>query len=258
MQSTWIDHIPAIWFEPETPSTARKLVIFLTGLSGTKESVAPQLQDLARAGCVALRFDPWEHGERTRLTGGEIIERTFGNFRRHMWVTIGQTALDALRVIDWAIHTLGVDGGDVRMGGLSMGGDISVAAAGLDRRITRVGAVVATPDWKRPGMIDLRSPEKTPLPTGAPDAYALAFYERFNPITHLEQYAHAPAIRFVNGAADDHVPPEASLRFKAALSELYPAAGENVTVDLLPGLDHIGVGQHADLWWPGLAGWLAG
>lgn len=256
LQSTWIDHIPVIWFEPEGPARSRKLVIFLTGLSGTKADTVAYLKDFARAGCYALSFDAWEHGERTRLSGAQIIERTFGNFRRYMWVTIGQTALDTLRVMDWAVQALGVSE-DVRMGGLSMGGDIALTAAGIDRRIRRVGAVVATPDWKRPGMLDLRSPEKILLPTGTPDAYARAFYERLDPITHLAHYAHAPLIRFICGAADDHVPPEAAQRFKAALSELYPAAAQNVTIDLLPGLNHITMGQHEDRWRADLIRWLA-
>ena len=75
----------------------------------------------------------------------------FGNFRRYMWPIIGQTALDATRIIDWASDRLGV-APDIAMGGISLGGDISLAAAGLDTRITRVAAIIATPDWLRPGM----------------------------------------------------------------------------------------------------------
>jgi len=143
------------------------------------------------------------------------------------------------------------------MGGLSMGGDISLTTAGIDPRVRRVGAVVATPDWLRPGMLDLRMPDKPPLPPGTPDAYSRQFYELFNPITHLAQYARAPQVRFILGQQDDHVPPEAAYRFKAALAELYPRAAENITIDLLPGLDHGGVGRASAEWWPGLLSWLA-
>jgi dienelactone hydrolase len=257
LQSTWIDHIPAIWLEPQNQHRkSRRLAIFLTGLTGGKESTLPYLTDLANAGFVALSFDNWEHGERTRMTGGQVGARTFGNFRRYMWVNIGQTALDMLRVIDWAIATLGVER-RVCAGGLSMGGDISVTAAGIDPRIRRVAAVVATPDWLRPGMMDLVGNERVLLPAGTPDAYSRKFYELFNPITHLAQYAHAPEIRFVNGEKDDHVPPEAAVRFKNALGELYPEAGEAVSIEMLPGLDHMGVGRASAQWWPGLLAWMA-
>jgi uncharacterized protein len=251
-----IDHIPAIWYEPQSPQPARKLAIFLTGLSGSKESTVPYLIDLANAGFFALSFDNWEHGERTNLTREQVGARTIGNFRRYMWVNIGQTAMDTLRVIDWAIATLGVEP-QITMGGLSMGGDISITAAGMDKRIRRVAAVIATPDWLRPGMMDLGKEGHLPLPVGTPDAYSRLFYEQFNPITHLSHYAHAPEIHFVNGEKDDHVPPEASFRFKSALAELYPRAAENVSIDLLPGLDHMGVGAASAQWWPGLLAWLS-
>jgi len=256
LKTTWVDHIPVFWLEPQNPQPVRRLAIFLTGLSGAKESTLPYLTDLVEAGWVALSFDNWEHGERTSLTSEQIVQRAFGNFRRYMWVNIGQTALDALRVIDWAIANLDVET-RVCMGGLSMGGDISITAAGIEQRIRRVGAVVATPDWLRPGMRDLRREDHAALPSGDPDAYSRFFYEQFNPITHLSHYAHAPEIHFVNGEMDDHVPPEAAFRFKSALGELYPRAGEAITIDLLPGLDHIGVGRVSDQWWPALLAWLS-
>lgn len=256
-RTAWIEQIPVIWYEPVPAPAQRRLAIFLNGLSGTKEDLAPYLQDLAAAGLVALSFDAWEHGERSNLTGEELIARAFGDFRRHMWVTIGQTALDTLRVLDWAVANLDVSP-EVCMGGLSMGGDIAVAAAGLDQRIQKVGAVVATPDWTRPGMVDLRSAEKNPLPPGEPDAYARWFYERINPITHLEHYAHAPQIRFVCGAKDDHVPPEAAFRFKDALLDVHPRAGGNIIIELIPGQDHGGMFGVREQWWPGLLEWLAG
>ena len=252
---TWIDHIPTIWLEPSQPQPIRRLAIFLNGLSGAKGNLLPQLTDLANAGFVALSFDNWEHGERTQMTQPEVAIRSFGNFRRYMWVNIGQTALDTLRVIDWAITNLGVEP-SICMGGQSMGGDIAITAAGIDPRIRRVAAVASTPDWLRPGMMDLTQPEHPPLPTGTPDAYARKFYELFNPITHLAHYAHAPEIRFVNGEKDDHVPPEASFRFKTVLAELYPQAAENVTIDLLTGQDHGSIWSISDQWWPGLVTWL--
>ncbi len=255
--TTWIDHIPAIYLEPQIPPPIRRLVIFLDGLSGRKENLLPYLTDLAEAGFIALSFDAFEHGERTTMTQGQIIERTFGNFRRYMWPIIGQTALDTLRVIDWAIANLGVEP-QVSMGGISMGGDISITAAGIDPRIRRVGALVSTPDWLRPGMTDLRKEGHPPLPPGAPDAYARHFYEQYNPITHLAHYAHAPRIHLINAENDDHVPPEAAFRFKSALAELYPQAAEAVTIHLLPGRDHATAGGAKDQWWPALIKFFTG
>jgi uncharacterized protein len=54
---------------------------------------------------------------------------------------------------------------------VSTGGDIAVAPAGIDQRISRVAAIVATPHWTRPGMRDIRDPLRA-LPQGTPMAYA--------------------------------------------------------------------------------------
>jgi dienelactone hydrolase len=251
--SAWVDHIPVLWLEPHVRRPVRQLVLFLTYLSGSKEQTIPFLQDIAAAGFVALSFDPWQHGERGTESRQERMTRVFGNFRRHMWPILGQTTLDMLRVIDWAMATLDVNP-RVYAGGISMGGDIAVAAAGIDHRIERVAAIVATPDWLRPGMQDLSNPG-TLLPPGQPDAYAQYFYDHLNPLTHLAAYAHGPAIHFVCGEKDNHVPPDGALRFQAALRETYPAAADRMQVNFMPGMGHLDV-LNTKLWWPDCLAWL--
>lgn len=251
--SALVDRIPVIWFEPQTRRPTRQLMIFLPPLGGSKELVVPYLQDLADAGFVALSFDPWQHGERSTESQMEIWTRVFGNFRRHMWPILGQTTLDLLRIIDWAVVTLDVEP-HIFLGGLSMGGDIAVAAAGLDHRIERVVAIIATPDWLRPGMQDLSKPG-TILPPGEPDAYAQYFYDHLNPLTHLVAFAHGPAIHFVCGEQDTHVPSDGAFRFQTALREAYPVAGDHVQVTLVPGLGHMDFAKSKP-WWSDCLGWL--
>lgn len=234
----WIDHIPAIWVDPDaqgqgtpikgTPVTNRRLVIWLTGLSGNKEGLERYLHELASHGFVALSYDPWQHGERGTETGEQILQRVFSNFRRFMWPILAYTTEDSLRVIDWAVANLGVSS-KIYMGGISMGGDISVAAAGLDPRIQVVAAAIATPDWLRPGSNILPS---------EPDAYARLMYERLNPLTHLESYHRCPAIDFECGAEDDHVPPDGAQRFQNALKTTYLDCPERLRVTLHPGVKH--------------------
>jgi dienelactone hydrolase len=252
--SAWVDHIPVIWFEPQTRRLTRQLMIYLPPFSGTKELMIPYLQDLAHAGFVALSLDPWQHGERGTESRTEIWERVFGNFRRYMWPILGQTTLDLLRVIDWAVPTLHVEP-RISIGGLSMGGDIAVAAAGLDHRIERVTATVATPDWLRPGMQDPSNPG-TLVPAGEADAYAHYFYNQLNPLTHLAAFAHGPAISFICGEQDTHVPPDGALRFQTALREAYPVAGDHVQVHLIAGMGHRDF-THSQPWWADCLAWLA-
>jgi dienelactone hydrolase len=232
-----VDGVPVAWVEPSGRRAGAPLALWLPWLGSSKEAVLPFLGELAAAGFVAVTLDPWQHGERGGESPEALLGRVFGDFRRHMWPILGQTALDSLRVVDWALAELGA-GPDVVAGGVSMGGDVAVALAGADRRIGRVAAVVATPDWTRPGMTDLMDPSRA-LPQGTPDAYARRLYERLDPFTHLRAYARGPAIDFECAGDDTHVPADGALRFQAALRSAYPDAGERVRVAVHPGLDHL-------------------
>lgn len=163
-----------------------------------------------------------------------------------MWSILGQTSLDTLRVIDWALSSLNVEP-HVYLGGLSMGGDIAVTVAGIEHRVSRVVAVVATPDWLRPGMEDVLHPGNL-LPTGEPDTYAQYFYDNLNPLTHVESYSKGPDIHFLCGEMDTHVPPDGAFRFQSALRETYPEIADNLKVTLIPGLKHLDT-RDSSKWW---------
>jgi len=65
--------------------------------------------------------------------------------------------------------------------GVSAGGDMAVAAAGLDRRIGCVAAIVATPDGQRPGT----RVDGALAVAGEHAAYARFLYLRIDPLTNL-------------------------------------------------------------------------
>lgn len=140
-------------------------------------------------------------------------------------------------------------------GGVSAGGDIAVALAGIDQRISRVAAIAATPDWTRLSMRDIGDPSRV-LPQGEPDGYAQWFYNHLDPLTHLSHYSHAPAIAFECGAGDTLVPPDGALRFRDALAKAYPQAAAGVRVTVHPGTGHLEAGQNPALFQNCLA-WLA-
>ena len=56
--SSRAEDIPVIWLEPEAGPQPRRLAIWLPYFTGSKEAMQPNLEDLARAGFVALSFDP--------------------------------------------------------------------------------------------------------------------------------------------------------------------------------------------------------
>lgn len=222
-----VGEIPILVVAP-AETKGHTLIIWLTGFSGSKEKVEAQLREFAKHGFVALSFDPYQQGER-RIEANEVrSKRVVGNIRRYFWPILARTAEETPKVIDWAIKTLKVRK-EVGMGGISMGGDISVAAASVDRRIKAVSACVATPDWMRPGSIE---------PPGEPDAAAQADYDRRNPLTHLTAYRHRPAIAFQSGAEDKIVPSDGATRFVEQLKPIYGKQADRLVVNLQTNTPH--------------------
>lgn len=237
----WVDHIPVRWVLPEQRNGA-SLAIWIPCFGGRKEDVERELRQLATDGFIAVSFDPWQHGERRSEATAALQARVFGNFQRHMWPILAHSTEDCLRVMDWALEQLGAST-PVVIGGLSMGGDIAVAASGLDSRIAAVAAMLATPDWSRPGM---------DLSPGWPDRYARYHFERLNPAMHLDRYAHCPSITFECGGQDAHVPPAGALAFREALAQCYVAHPERLRVVLHRGIGH----QGTDAMWQNCRIWF--
>jgi uncharacterized protein len=232
-----VDLIPILWAEPETRRPGTDLVLWMPGLSMPKENLRDHLAAWAEDGFVAVTFDAWRQGARSPETEEEVLDRSFGNVRKEVWTTLGQTTLDALRVLDWAIRRFGARGG-AYAGGVSMGGDVAIAAAGLDARIRRVAAVVSTPDWARPGMEGPISPDRAlEVRWGAPDLPARLLYEWMDPRSHLSRYVGGPPIAFECGAEDVHIRPEWAVAFREALLAL--DGEDRVRITLHPGAMHL-------------------
>ncbi|MDQ6771389.1 MAG: dienelactone hydrolase family protein [Candidatus Dormibacteraeota bacterium] len=239
-RSATVGGVPIRWVTRNQPGVgaARRIALWIPFLGGTKDTVLPMLERLADAGFFAVSFDPWQHGDRSAEPPPALRDRLLAAFRRDMWPVLGQSTLEAMWVLDWTVAHHDVATGGVVAGGFSMGGDISVALAGIDQRVRRVAAIGSTPDWTRPGMRHLDGSGDL-VDQGTPSAYGQWLYDHLNPITHLERYAHGPAILFECGQADDHVPLEAAHRFAEALTEHGPMAGTNIAVRITEGLAHV-------------------
>lgn len=237
-----VDAIPLIHISPTAETDRHQVALFLPYLGGTKEAVASQLARLADRGFTAISFDPWRLGERGDGDNRAVMEQVFSHFRRNMWPILGQSTLDAMHVLDWATERFEVAADNIVVGGISMGGDITVALAGIDQRVTRVAAVVATPDWKRPGMARVGEPDNI-IDQGEATPYGNWLYNQLNPATHLHSYARGPAIAFELGANDTHVPPASAFAFRDALEASAPAAAGRMRVTKHDGLDHLGAAR---------------
>ena len=206
-----VDGVPVLWQAPAAPSA---ILIHVPAFSQTKEQTQPVLDRALSLGFAAVAIDAYQHGARGTEDRSALTRRVFGNFRREMWTIIGETVLDVPRIAAWARAKFGAIL-PLHLSGLSMGGDIVVAAAPLIGDLASVNAVVATPDWQRPGMRDIASGDL--VPQGAPDAKARLFFERLNPIDHPEPFRKL-RIHFILGELDTHVPPEAARRFQGVVN----------------------------------------
>lgn len=222
-----LGEIPLLWAAP-AGAGPWPLVLWLHGFSGSKEKMAPQLLDLAARGFVAVSWDFPQHGGRARETLDALRLRVRGDLRRHFWPILGAGIEEVPAIIDWAIAHCGA-GPAVAIGGVSMGGDIAVAAAGIDHRIGRVAVTLATPDWLRPGSHE---------PPGVAGEEQWALYRRFNPLTNLAHYRHRPAMLFACGAEDKQVPPGGADAFVAALEDVYGDGGGRLAIAREPGVAH--------------------
>ena len=202
-----VDGVPVLWSAPAAPTA---ILLHVPAFSQTKEQTQPVLDHALSLGFVAVAIDPYQHGARGTEDRNALTHRVFANFRREMWTIIGETALDVPRIAAWARTKFGADL-PVHLTGLSMGGDVVVAAAPFVERVASVNAVVATPDWQRPGMRDIASGEL--VAQGTPDARPRLFFEYLNPIDHPERF-RALRVHFIVGELDTHVPPEAAYRFQ--------------------------------------------
>jgi len=239
--SARVEQIPVIWELPERLTPTTKLVIWLPAGLATMETARPVMLRLAAVGYLAVSFDSWERGSRSTEALESLMPRVWANFPQVAWPLYGNGALELMRVADWAARAFGVTP-PFAVGGVSAGGDIAVAAAGLDPRMACVAAVVATPDWRRPGMhVDGQL-----VGSGEPDAYAAWLYERINPITNPGSYAHRPAMLFECGAQDDHVPADGAQRFQQALAPVYALDEARIRVTLHSGVGHDTVPEMLD------------
>jgi uncharacterized protein len=187
-----LNGIPVVVVEPVgTPS---RLVLWQTHLGGSATRLLPHLHRLAEQGCRAVSFDPPEHGARAaagdaRAFAAYVLEC----FRLRMWPILGIATLDALRVLD---ATADSSITTIAAGGISMGGDIAIALAGIDDRISRVAVTGSTPDWTRPGMRRIDSPD-VEIDQGEANRHGQWLRDHLDPMLHLDRFRMASRSRCI-------------------------------------------------------------
>ncbi|MDO4547945.1 MAG: hypothetical protein Q4D04_07610 [Clostridia bacterium] len=257
----WVDLIPVYYVTPPgyVEGDEMKICIFLSGLSGNKESlVTTYAQYIIENGYTAVFFDHYMHGERanfqnptTILTSTQeevtalqqaILNTCFKNMYRYGWEILGNSSLDTLRVLDYFYDHFPVV--ESVMGGHSMGGDTSLVVAGIDERVNRILCIVTAPDWLRPGMHNLRENAELPSDPGQPDAKSVWYYDSFSPSVNLTRYDDGDIdVMFACGEVDTHINPSWVYTFRENVYRLNPQAGQKMGIWTNMGQGHVSPGQ---------------
>lgn len=236
-----VDGIPMMLVMPDREPCG-DVVLWMSHLGGSAQQTLPMLERFASAGHPAASFDAVGHGGRGSGDPWVFATDVLAAFRRRMWPILGQTTLEAMRVLTWAQELSGCPG-DALAGGVSMGGDVAIALAGIDERVRRVAAIGSTPNWSRPDMRELGDPAAV-IDQGEADPYAQWLADHLDPSRHPERYCPGAAITFELGEADHHIPSENAHAFVSQLRQRAAAHELEIRVQIFPGLDHLGVTRH--------------
>ncbi len=240
-----VDNVPVAFCRPNENESNNSIAIWLPYLGGDKETGVKELQKLASHGYFALSIDPWMHGERKGNGNNEIRTLVFRDFKAYMWQILGITTMDVYRVIDWAIQSYKL-GDNVVAGGLSMGGDIAIALAGIDKRVRRVSAIASSPDWNRSGMTDVMDSKKI-IEQGNSTAFGKWLYDKLNPSTNIQNFSNLPFIHVELGALDTHINPIWTNNFKNKLCESYPNAEHKIEIVINEDCNHLSLIQRKSI-----------
>jgi dienelactone hydrolase len=134
------ERVPVLLVRPEKEGTY-PVMIFLHGTGGSKESVKPWLNDLARRGIMGVAIDARYHGERS---GGAKGAAAYVAAITKAWKApkdsmehpfYYDTCWDLWRLVDVLEKRNDVDPKHIGMMGISMGGIETWLAASVDERV---------------------------------------------------------------------------------------------------------------------------
>jgi dienelactone hydrolase len=248
--------VPALVIRPLGPVERLPAVVVLHGLGGTKEGMAPLMEELARRGYLALAIDARWHGERGPGLQAAMI-RAYRNERGHPYVF--DTVFDLFRTLDYLQTRPDVDPQRLGMIGVSMGGQETWLTAALDPRVKVAVPVIGVNSFRWQAEHDRWHARANLLPQvyeavradlGEPAVdtrvYRAAWarltpglMDRFDGPHLLPLIAPRPLL-VLNGETDPLVPVEAARLAAESAHRAYEAAGvpERFRFEVAPGVGH--------------------
>jgi dienelactone hydrolase len=228
--------VPADYYLPDgihPGSEPRPAVICVHILAGNYELVRILCASLASRGIPAVMFKLPYYGERA-LPGGELaLTHDVERFAEAM----SQAFLDVRRTVDMLAARPEVDPGRIGIAGISLGGIVSAAAAGVEPRLERAALLLAGGDLLSIIHHARETAELSQTLRGLPDDQRLDVERAIlaaDPLTHaagLRERALEGKVLMINAADDQVIPPEATRKLATAL-------GMSDRVEWLAGLGH--------------------
>ena len=205
-------------------------VLFLHGLSSSKETQAKEADSLARAGFTAVTIDAPHHGARRSPLLDEIIAATGAPAHAILLRMLREAIGEIPRVVD---HLLREGYGPIGIAGISMGAFATLGAAAADPRLVAVVSILGSPDWwpVKGEIDDAERPWLEEAPVRRPEVFP------------------PRALLIANAGRDVNVPPEPARRFAETLRPYYAQWPERLRYIEYPESGHfMREGDWDDLW----------
>lgn len=237
----YVNEIPIAFCRPDKNKSNNSIAIWLPRLGGNRVTCIKELQKLASYGYFAISIDPWLHGDRMGNLEEDIRVLVFEQFRNYMWQILGITTMNVFQVVDWVIDSFNLNN-NYATTGVSMGGDIAIALAGMDTRVSKVAAVASSPNWERPGMTDVMDSTKT-IDQGKPNNFGNWLFRKLNPMSNLNSFRRPLKLHVELGELDTHINPQWMLHFERSVYTNYKNPELNIELVINNSVNHLSLLQ---------------
>ncbi len=214
--------------DPAPVAAARGTILVYHGFGADIAGQTRELRSLAAAGFLAVGVDAVGHGMRRYADFESRFGPGEGRADDPFFEVVRASAAEIPALIDALLESDLAKADRIGIAGISMGGYIAYAAPVVERRITALTPVLASPEW----------------PEGVADSPHLHL-DRFPPIAILSQ----------NAELDENVPPACARRFHERLTPLYAAHRERLHYLEFAGCRHFMPEDAWDRLWRNVLEW---
>lgn len=189
-------------------------IILMHGLGGNKTMFKAMWPMLTAQGYALFAIDAANHGDRK----GPDTEAIFGVNAYYSRDALAQTVVDLRRAVDYLESRPDIDPNRIGYIGASMGGILGAIFAGVEPRVKAPVLLVAGGNYKVLMEKSVLSPLRAIEGQNDRVAQALKAMDAVDPVHYVGMISPRPVL-FINGDADDVVPPDSNRALHEAARE---------------------------------------